>query len=53
MYYYGEDAEGNAEGLCGQPEVQQHDGDYGRDEGNVPGRFAAGDGERVGCGAGI
>ena len=22
MYYYGKDAEGNAEGLCGQPEIQ-------------------------------
>ena len=53
MNYYGKNTKGNVEGLCGQPEVQQHDGDYGRDEGNVPGRFAAGDGERVGCGAGI
>ena len=53
MYYYGEDTEGNAEGLCGQPEIQQHCRDYGRDEGDVPGRLVACDGERAGYRAGV
>ena len=53
MYYYGTDAEGNAESIRGQPEVQQHHRDHGRDERDVPGRIAAGDGKRAGRGAGI
>ena len=35
MYYYGKDTEGNVEGLCGQPEVQQHNRNHERNEGNV------------------
>ena len=33
MYYYGKGPEGNAEGIRGQPKVQQHHRDHGRDEG--------------------
>ena len=44
-YYYREDAEGNAEGLCGQPEIQQHYRDHGCDEEDAPGRLATGDRE--------
>ncbi|MCI8879935.1 MAG: hypothetical protein HFH28_04365, partial [Clostridiaceae bacterium] len=36
------DAEGNAEGLRGQPEIQQHHRNHGCDEGNVPGRYGIG-----------
>ena len=53
MYYYGKDTEGNAEGVRGQPEVQQYHRDHGCDEGDVPGCAAAGDGERTGHRAGV
>ena len=53
MYFYGEDPEGSAEGLRGQPKIQQHHTNYGRNERNVPRRFAAGDGERIGYRAGV
>ena len=46
MYFYGEDPKGSAEGLRGQPKIQQHHTNYGRNERNVPRRFVAGDGER-------
>ena len=52
-YYNGTDAEGNAESIRGQSEVQQHHRDHGRDERDVPGRIAAGDGKRAGYGAGV
>ena len=45
--------EGSAEGLRGQPKIQQHHTNYGRNERNVPRRFAAGDGERIGYRAGV
>ena len=44
-YYNGTDTEGNAESIRGQPKVQQHHRDHGRDERDVPGRIAAGDGK--------
>lgn len=44
-YYNGTDTEGNAESIREQPEVQQHHRDHGRDERDVPGRIAAGDGK--------
>ena len=53
MYYYGKDAKGNAESICGQPEVQQHHRDHECYEGDASGCAAAGDGERIGCGTGI
>ena len=52
-YYNGTDTEGNAESIREQPEVQQHHRDHGRDERDVPGRIAAGDGKRAGYGAGV
>ena len=52
-YYNGTDTEGNAESIRGQPKIQQHHRDHGRDERDVPGRIAAGDGKRTGCGAGV
>ena len=42
MYFYGKDTEENAEVLRGQPALQQHHRNHGCDEGNVLGRFAAG-----------